>query len=102
MTDLPFLPAAAEEFLQAVDHYEGELPGLGADLILEVEAASRRIVSFPQHGRLYLAGTRRVLLRRFPFSLVYLSDPGEPLVVAVAHHRRRPGYWLDRVRRHLP
>jgi plasmid stabilization system protein ParE len=99
LTELPFLPAAEAEFLQAVDHYEGELPGLGADLILEIEAASRRIVSFPQHGRPYLAGTRRVLLRGFPFSLVYLSDPGESVVVAVAHHRRRPGYWLDRVPR---
>lgn len=97
MRDLPFLPAAEAEFLGAIEHYEGEFPGLGADFILAVEAASRRIVSFPQHGRPYLGGTRRVLLRRFPFSLVYLNEPGELLVLAVAHHRRRPGYWIDRI-----
>jgi plasmid stabilization system protein ParE len=41
---------------------------------------------------------RRALLRRFPFALVFLQRPDGPIrVVAVAHVKRRPGYWLRRV-----
>jgi hypothetical protein len=44
-----------------------------------------------------LADTRRVLLRRFPFSVVYAADSDVALVIAVAHHSRRPGYWCKRL-----
>ena len=96
MNAVPFLPSAEEEFLQAVDRYEAEVPGLGADLIAEVERAADLIRRFPEHGSLYLAGTRRVILRRFPFSVVYQIERNAPLIVAVAHHSRRPGYWIGR------
>jgi plasmid stabilization system protein ParE len=51
---VPFLPAAEEEFLDAVAWYEAERPGLGAEFLAEVERAVRRIASFPQHGSPYL------------------------------------------------
>ncbi|MET0691185.1 MAG: type II toxin-antitoxin system RelE/ParE family toxin [Candidatus Binatia bacterium] len=45
---------------------------------------------------IHLHGTRHFLLRRFPFGVVY-RELGETLqIVAVAHGRRRPGYWKDR------
>ncbi|HEX8245374.1 MAG TPA: type II toxin-antitoxin system RelE/ParE family toxin [Longimicrobium sp.] len=97
MNEVPFLPAAESEFLCAVAVYEAERPGLGADFVAEVEHAARRIISFPQHGSPYLAGTRRIVLRRFPYSVVYWPDPDDLLVVAVAHERRKPGYWKERV-----
>jgi plasmid stabilization system protein ParE len=96
---VPFLPAAEEEFLHAVAWYEAKRPGLGAEFLAEVERAARRIVSFPQHGSPYLAGTRRIVLRRFPYSVVYSPDPEDLLVVAVAHQRRKPGYWKGRIYR---
>jgi toxin ParE1/3/4 len=42
-------------------------------------------------------GARRVLVRGFPFGLVYVELEEEIRVIAVAHSRRRPGYWRDRV-----
>ena len=97
MKPVPFLPAAPEEFLAAALHYDSAAPGLGHDFIAAVEQAVARIAAFPEHGSPHLMGTRRVVLRRFPFSLVYFLEPNDVLVVAVAHHSRRPGYWRDRV-----
>jgi hypothetical protein len=39
---------------------------------------------------------RSRILRGYPYSIVYLAEPDEIVIVGVAHHRRRPGYWLDR------
>jgi len=38
-------------------------------------------------------GVRHLVLRRFPFTVVYELDSDRVTVLAVAHHRRRPGYW---------
>ncbi len=92
-----FLPAAREDLLQAARRYDAEAPGLGAELAAEVERAVQRILAFPEHGSPYLTGTRRVTRGRFPFGIVYQPQPDGVIVVAIAHHRRRPGYWRGRV-----
>jgi hypothetical protein len=50
----------------------------------------------PDRHPVYIEGTRRLLLRRFPFGLVYEVYEGKALILAIAHHRRRPGYWTER------
>lgn len=97
MITVEFLPAAREELLAVAERYDAETPGLGEAFLTEVERAVERITAFPAHGSLYLADTRRVLLRRFPFSVVYVADANVALVIAVAHHSRRPGYWRKRL-----
>lgn len=47
---------------------------------------------YAERWPIYLHGTRRVLLVRFPYLVVYREEPARILVVAVAHARRRPGY----------
>jgi plasmid stabilization system protein ParE len=94
---VPFLPAAREELLAAASHYDAAAPGLGHDFIAAVERAVARIAAFPEHGSPHLRGARRIILRRFPFSVVYLFEADVVLVVAIAHHSRRPGYWRARV-----
>jgi plasmid stabilization system protein ParE len=84
------------ELRRAVARYDVESPGVGDQLVAEVEAATARIADFPEHGSPYLAGTRRAILPRFPFSVVYRVDRDGALIVAIAHHRRRPGYWQTR------
>jgi len=42
---------------------------------------------------------RRRVLQRFPYSIIYLDERSEIVIVAVAHHKRRPGYWLRRLGR---
>lgn len=62
----------------------------------EVAWAIRQIQETPSRWKRYLRGTRRFFLPNFPFSLIYRERPDVIEVVAFAHHRRRPGYWLER------
>ena len=41
-------------------------------------------------------GTRRYHLRHFPYTVMYEVLDSNVTVFAVAHQRRRPGYWQDR------
>jgi plasmid stabilization system protein ParE len=95
--DLPILPEAREEFLAAVEYYNSASGGLGEEFISDVENAVSRIRSFPRHGSPTAGGTRRVVLGRFPFDIVYLEDAEDVVVIAVAHQRRSPFYWRDRL-----
>jgi plasmid stabilization system protein ParE len=89
---------ASTELAEAVRWYESKRPGLGRDLLDDVASAIDRIARNPECGSSMTADqrTRRVLVSWFPYQLVYRLRPGELVVVAVAHLRRRPGYWKHR------
>lgn len=55
--------------------------------------AIHRACSFPDAAPNWIDGTRRVVPHRFPFSVIYLVEPGIIVVVAIALDRRRPTYW---------
>lgn len=54
------------------------------------------VADHPERWPLYLHGTRRMLVRRFPLAIIYRVEAQRVLVVAIAHQRRRPGYWRRR------
>ena len=60
--------AAEIEFLEAVRWCERERPGRGLRLDLLVQKAEQQIQSHPRAGRLFMRGTRRLVLPRFPYS----------------------------------
>ena len=43
-------------------------------------------------------GVKRLILRRFPYSVIVYERDAEIFVIAFAHHARRPGYWRERLR----
>jgi len=92
-----FVAAARREFLIEVDYYNNEGPGLGARFTAAVEEATARAVAFPLAGSPYAEGTRRVLLKDFPFSIVYRPTTEGIIVFALAHQSRLPGYWQARI-----
>jgi plasmid stabilization system protein ParE len=94
---IQFLAAARREFRRAVDRYDAESPGLGDEFITEVNRCVDHIGEFPDTGSPHLADTRRMLTRRFPYSIVYQQRGEQIFVVAVAHQRRKPDYWLRRL-----
>lgn len=99
---IELLQAAEEELLDVVGWYEDQQVGLGARFLTEVEKASNRIEEWPRIGPVWTysgvpEGVRRVSLQTFPYHLVYVEDP-RLVVVAVAHMKRRPGYWRSRLR----
>jgi plasmid stabilization system protein ParE len=79
--------------------YESASPGLGHDFLEDLRRVLDNVCAHPAVGEEIGRGMRRALLRRFPFSLIYAAEPDAILVVAIAHQRRRPGYWQDRIGR---
>ena len=94
-----FRPEARAEALEAQAWYESRLPGLGAEFGRAVDAAVATVARNPEAFAVVTGVTRRILLRRFPFSLVYRARADELLVVAVFHHRREPSRLRRRTRR---
>jgi toxin ParE1/3/4 len=92
-----FLPAAEAELLHEVEYYSNARAGMGIRFQAAVEASVERAARHPLGGAPSPKGTRSVLVKGFPFSIVYRVSDVELLVVAVAPHRQRPGYWLPRI-----
>jgi plasmid stabilization system protein ParE len=93
-----FIAAARLEFLAEVIYYSEVEAGLGARFTAAVEEAAARALAFPQAGSPYRTSVRRVLVKDFPFSLIYRPESEGIVILAVAHHARRPYYWRSRVR----
>jgi plasmid stabilization system protein ParE len=85
------------ELEAANDWYRKRSEDASAAFLLEVYEAFESISQAPHRWPKYLHGTRRYLLRHFPFSIVYLNDPEFVTIAAVAHNKRKPGYWQKRV-----
>lgn len=92
-----FHPAAAQEAEEGYEWYAARNPdvahGFREELRHAVEAVAENPGTWPRYGR----RARRYLFPRFPFSLVYVVRGDEVEVVAVAHAKRRPGYWRSRL-----
>ena len=93
---------AVDELVEAAVWYRARQPGLELEFLTEVERILPLIGnapgSFPRlldvPGGLVI---RRALFPRFPYAVIFMDLRGEIRVLAVAHAKRRPGYWLDRV-----
>lgn len=85
--------------LDAARFYEKRGEGLGWRFLRAVGDAEARIARNPRTFPLLEGELRRCIVRGFPHSLLFRLDDDGVLVVAVAHHRRRPGYWRRRVHR---
>ena len=92
-----FLTPAEEEMTDAALFYEAASSQLGSDFLNDVQRAVDRLREFPQAGEAITSGLRQSLLHRFPFSLIYAIEENVIVIIAVAHHGRRPGYWLSRL-----
>ena len=96
MTRVSYHPLADQELSAAALFYHRQAPGLGSAFLDEVERAEALLVSFPEAGRPPHGEIRRFEVRRFPFDLIYEVRSDELWILAVAHQRRKPGYWRDR------
>lgn len=94
-----FLEEAESEFQQHIAYYDEQVPGLGDQYIIYVDAAVRRIREFPEIGAPVSRNLRKQVLRAFKHNLFYVNAPDEIIIVALAPHRRRPGYWRKRLKK---
>lgn len=79
--------------IEAARFYEQESPGLGHRFLQVVDETARRIELTPSAGSPIGSKDRRRVVEGFPYSVVYRSEAGHTVVLAVMHHRRKPGYW---------
>ena len=95
--ELEYLEEALVEAEEAARWYAQRSPTAAAGFAFELEAATRAITETPNTWPLYDHGTRRYLIRRCPYSLIYRVETARLVIVAVAHAHRRPGYWKPRL-----
>jgi len=94
-------PSAERELLHGAKWYEERQTGLGEQFIEEYQAGILRILAAPAaYARIETARTRREIrrcpLNRFPYYLAYETRTDSILILAVAHAKRRPNYWIRR------
>jgi len=96
---ITFLRIAKAELDDGFAWYEEQAVGLGYDFLDEVDRALRLIGTFPLLHPSVGGKTRRCLINRFPYAVYYGLVDNRIIVVAVAHLKKQPDYWIDRVGR---
>ena len=94
--EIDFHPAAVKEARVAHRWYLRRSPWAANRFRVALEAALKQIAESPDRWPAYLHQTRYRLVRRFPFIIVYRQLANRLQILAVAHGKRRPGYWEKR------
>ena len=87
---------AEHEFDHAVEYYEGCQSGLGLDFAGEVYAAIERVAEYAEAWSPMSKNTRRCLVNRFPYGVIYQAKSGMIRIIAIANLHKEPGYWRER------
>lgn len=90
-------PAALEEAEAATEWYGRRSMRAAGMFLDELDRAIERIGDHPGQFPEYVFGTRRMVLQRFPYLVFFRETAVAVEIIAVAHGRRRPGYWRDRI-----
>lgn len=94
-----YFPAASRELEDALEWYLERSPQAAEAFLREIDRAIAVIAAAPRVWPHFELGTRRYVLQRFPYSIIYREADGSVEIVAVAHHKRRPRFWHRRLRR---
>lgn len=92
-----FLKPAQSEVDEAIEYFDEQRSGLGDRFEQGLLDTIQFITEHPLSGKPLTERVRRFRLRTFRYNVVYVVDGAEIIIVAVAHHRRRPGYWRGRL-----
>lgn len=87
---------ARNEIHEGFDFYNLEKPGLGHEFLEELKKSLLRVSDNPYAWPKLSSNTRKCVIHRFPFAVIYSYENDEITVHAVAHLKRKPGYWKER------
>jgi plasmid stabilization system protein ParE len=90
-------PAALAELISAIDWYRQRNQSAAVNFTAELDRAIDLIATSPARWPRGEHRTRKFVLQRFPFAIVYREKGFVIQVLAVAHGHRRPGYWKARL-----
>jgi plasmid stabilization system protein ParE len=96
MKSFRILSKASEELEASVAYYDIQRAGLGTTFLSEFENTKRRIQELPLAARTLRDDLRQRPIHRFPYFVLYRISDDEIMIVAIAHRRRSPGYWIGR------
>jgi plasmid stabilization system protein ParE len=96
MTKVEFHPGAQAELADARSWYRERSQIAARAFVTEVTRALRRISENPKAWPRTRSNEHRFVFKRFPYSIIYRIRCDEVFITAIAHHRRRPGYWRRR------
>jgi len=97
MIPVTILHEAEAELREAVAFYESRSSGLGLDFAKEIKDSVHLLQQFPDRWPLREDNTRRYLVHRFPYFVVYLFRKNHLWIIAFAHCRQSPVYWSSRI-----
>jgi|SRR5208282_6032428 len=89
---------ASADAKSAVAWYRRRSPKAAHAFVAELDRAIDTIREAPERWPVGKGNTRRFLLQRFPFSIIYSEQEGVIIIWAVAHGGRRPEYWTRRLK----
>jgi len=90
-------PDADMDLREAAEFYRKRAGNeLALTFIGEFESSVGLLLAHPTLGPVWRDGRRRLVMKRFPYSLIYTAVDQQITILAVAHQSRLPGYWKDR------
>lgn len=92
-----FLHAAEMEFTESIVYYNQQHEGLGLEFAAEVKRAMNRMIRYPNAWAPLSQNTRRCLLNRFPYAILYQIRSESILIVAIQNLHQNPSSWQTRV-----
>jgi toxin ParE1/3/4 len=97
MRNVVFHPLAEQELIEAAAYYQEQKLELGLEYLEEVEHAINFLIRYPEAGSIIRGSIRRLILPKFPYYLLYRLLENEQIrILALAHHKRKPQYWINR------
>ena len=93
-----FIDEAREEFDAAADWYNAKKRGLGTRFISRVQDAIDSMVAMPRMRQEIFQDVRRVVVKKFPYSVLYRANSDSILIIAVFHGKRDPSIWQSRLK----
>jgi len=94
-----FHPDAKGEFNKAIDYYNECQPNLGLEFVKEVFNSIQLILKFPDAWSPFSKSTRRCMINRFPYGLIYQKNENEIYIIAVMQLNKKPTYWHERIKK---
>ena len=91
-----YLAPARGELRNAAHYYRERSRRVASSFMASVQDAIDQIAEFPESAPVIRGEVRGKVISRFPYTLMYRVEDGVVLVLAVAHQKQRPEYWIDR------
>lgn len=95
--EIEFIEPALIELDDAITYYDLQSYGLGEKFLDEVLRTIKLISKFPQIWSKNTEHTRKAVMKKFPYSLIYSIHHNKIYIIAIAHHHREPEYWINRI-----